>query len=139
MSSLDREIVRKYKLTISAKDRGRPSREAQCNLTVIVLDVNDNAPIFLQEQYVDSHPRSNSEYIGFGMSNSGYQYGPSNYYLAKYVATISEDIAPDSSVINVKALDPDQDENGRITYAIAEETSWLFRVDNLTGLVTTAG
>lgn len=41
--------------------------------------------------------------------------------------------------MSVKATDPDQDENGKITYAISEETSWLFRVDNLTGVVTTAG
>ncbi|XP_032666091.1 protein dachsous isoform X2 [Odontomachus brunneus] len=146
MSSLDRETTPRYALKISAKDKGRPSLEAHCNLIVIVLDVNDNAPTFLQDQYVESHSRSNlqsSEYGSFGLPNGGFQYGssnyPANYHLAKYVTTISEDIAPDSSVMNVKATDPDQDENGRITYAIAEETSWLFRVDNLTGLVTTAG
>ncbi|KOC69013.1 Protein dachsous [Habropoda laboriosa] len=107
MSNLDREAVSKYVLTISAKDKGRPSLEARCNMTVIVLDVNDNAPTFVQNH--------------------------------KYVATISEDVAPDSSVMSVRATDPDQGVNGKITYAIAKETSWLFRVDNLTGVVTTAG
>ncbi|XP_070151025.1 protein dachsous isoform X3 [Polyergus mexicanus] len=131
MSNLDRETVSKYVLTISAKDKGRPSREARCNLTVIVLDINDNAPTFMQNQYIESHAHNSFPY---GSSNY-----PTNYYPAKYVTTISEDVAPDSSVMSVKATDPDQGVNGKITYAIAEETSWLFRVDNLTGVITTAG
>lgn len=131
MSNLDRETVPKYVLTILAKDKGRPSREARCNLTVIVLDINDNAPIFVQNQYVESHAHN-----GFSYGSSNY---PANYYPTKYVTTISEDVAPDSSVMSVKATDPDQGVNGKITYAIADETSWLFRVDNLTGVITTAG
>ncbi|EFN78559.1 Protein dachsous [Harpegnathos saltator] len=141
MFSLDRETISKYVLTISAKDKGRPSLEAHCNLTVIVLDVNDNAPTFLQDQYAESHSRGNSQSLEYGLSNGGFQSSnyPANYHLAKYVTTISEDVAPDSSVMTVRATDPDQGENGKITYAIAEETSWLFRVDNLTGVITTAG
>jgi len=123
MSNLDREHVPNYVLTISAKDKGRPSSEAYCNLTVIVLDINDNAPILVQNN-------------GFLYGSSNY---PANYHPAKYVMTISEDVPPDSSVMSVKAIDPDQGVNGKITYAIAEETSWLFRVDNLTGVITTAG
>ncbi|KAG7213360.1 hypothetical protein KM043_002656 [Ampulex compressa] len=145
MSNLDRETVPKYTLTISAKDKGRPSLEARCNLTVIVLDVNDNAPSFVQNQYTEPRPRTtvqNADYSSFGLS-SGFQYGasnyPSNYNLNKYATTISEDVGPDSSVMSVRATDPDQGMNGKITYAIAEETSWLFRVDNLTGVITTAG
>lgn len=129
MSSLDRETVPRYVLTISAKDKGKPSREARCNLTVIVLDINDNAPSFVQNQYIE--PRNDFQY---GSSNY-----PTNYHPAKYATTILEDVAPDSSVMSVRATDPDQGANGKITYAIAEETSWLFRVDNLTGVVTTAG
>ncbi|KAL0101976.1 hypothetical protein PUN28_018495 [Cardiocondyla obscurior] len=129
MSNLDRETVPKYVLTISAKDKGKPSREARCNLTVIVLDINDNAPTFVPNQYTNPHS-------GFPYGSSNY---PANYHPAKYVTTISEDVPPDSSVMSVKATDPDQGVNGKITYSISEETSWLFRVDNLTGIVTTAG
>lgn len=125
MSNLDRETVFKYMLTISAKDNGRSSREARCNLTVIVLDINDNAPTFVFNQYTEQSHSRNS----FLSTNRP----------TKYVTTISEDIAPDSSVMSVNATDPDQGVNGKITYAIAKETSWLFRVDNLTGVVTTAG
>nr|XP_033326579.1 protein dachsous [Megalopta genalis] len=145
MSNLDREAVSNYILTISAKDRGRPSLEARCNLTVIVLDVNDNAPLFAQNQYTESRTRGfvqSAEYPSFGLP-SGFPYGsanyPSNYHASKYVATISEDVAADSSVMSVNASDPDQGVNGQITYSIGEETSWLFRVDNKTGVITTAG
>lgn len=146
MSNLDRESVSKYALTISAKDKGRPSLEARCNLTVIVLDVNDNAPTFVQNQYAESRPRGGSsvpgtaDYPAFGFPyGSSSNYPTSSHHPAKYVATVSEDVAPDSSVMTVRATDPDQGVNGKITYAIAEETSWLFRVDNLTGVVSTAG
>ncbi|XP_076655070.1 dachsous cadherin-related 1 [Halictus rubicundus] len=145
MSNLDREAVSKYVLTISAKDKGRPSLEARCNLTVIVLDVNDNAPQFTQNQYTEPRTRGvvqSPEYPSFGLA-SGYTYSsanyPSNYHPSKYVATVSEDVAADSSVMSVRATDPDQGINGKITYSIGEETSWLFRVDNLTGVITTAG
>lgn len=147
MSNLDRETVSKYVLTISARDKGRPSLETRCNLTVVVLDVNDNAPTFVQNQYTETRQRRNravqsSEYGSFGLPNA-FQYGLSSYGTynspSRYVTTISEDVASDSSVMSVRATDPDQGVNGKITYAIAEETSWLFRVDNLTGIVTTAG
>ena len=139
MSSLDRETVSKYILTISARDKGRPSLEARCNLTVIVLDVNDNAPSFVQNKYSDSRPRMgqvNQESGNFGGFN---QYSSANYHPGKYLTTISEDIPPESSVMQIKAVDPDQGDNGKVTYAIADETSWLFRVDNLTGVITTSG
>lgn len=143
MSNLDRESVSKYVLTISAKDKGRPSLEARCNLTVIVLDVNDNAPTFVQNEYSESRARGSAvataEYPAFGFPYGSSSNYPTNHRPTKYVATVSEDVAPDSSVMTVRATDPDQGVNGKITYAIAEETSWLFRVDNLTGVVTTAG
>lgn len=110
-----------YILKISAKDKGKPSLESFCNLTVRVLDVNDNAPtFFLRNQYAETRAAH------------------SLYHLTKYYATISEDMPSDSSVLQVKAIDPDEDINGKITYSIAEESTWLFRIDNLTGVITTS-
>ncbi|XP_008547987.1 protein dachsous isoform X1 [Microplitis demolitor] len=134
--NLDRESVARYNLAISAKDKGRPSLETHCNITVIVIDVNDNPPVFLRDQY--RHP---SKDYNFNPQSPQYQYTNTypHYVADKYIATISEDTAPDSSVLSVRATDPDQGVNGKITYVIAEETSWLFRVDNFTGVITTAG
>ncbi|CAG0895058.1 unnamed protein product [Darwinula stevensoni] len=103
---LDAETLATYHLLIIAEDRGLPSLRGLCNLTVVVLDENDNAPAFLQ-------PR--------------------------YHATLREDTPAGTSVLHVKATDPDRGQNARITYSLTNETQWLFTVDNETGLITTTG
>jgi protocadherin-16/23 len=57
----------------------------------------------------------------------------------KYTASIPEDIPIGTSVLIVKAIDADQGINARITYSLANETEWLFNIDNRSGLITTAG
>lgn len=42
----DREETDRYVLLLSAKDRGNPSLESTRFLTVVILDVNDNPPVF---------------------------------------------------------------------------------------------
>ncbi|KFQ29003.1 Protocadherin-23, partial [Merops nubicus] len=48
---LDREIQERYSLTVMALDDGSPALSATQVLTIIVLDVNDEAPIFLKQVY----------------------------------------------------------------------------------------
>ncbi|XP_064528400.1 protocadherin gamma-A7-like [Pseudopipra pipra] len=48
---LDREQESEYNVTVRAADGGRPSLQSSRVLCVRVLDVNDNAPVFLQERY----------------------------------------------------------------------------------------
>ncbi|NXH74803.1 PCD23 protein, partial [Hydrobates tethys] len=48
---LDREIQEHHSLTILALDDGSPALSATQVLTVIVLDVNDETPIFLKQLY----------------------------------------------------------------------------------------
>ncbi|KAJ8676739.1 hypothetical protein QAD02_012526 [Eretmocerus hayati] len=134
-SNLDRESTTKYTLTVSAKDRGRPSLETRCNITVIVLDVNDNAPIFLHNQYSEKKAQVNLVPGEVTLDN----YEAASFTQGKYATTISEDVAPESSILQVRAFDPDHGANGKISYSIADESTWLFRVDNLTGVITTAG
>jgi hypothetical protein len=136
-SSLDRELIPKYVLTVSAKDKGRPSRETNCNLTIIVLDVNDNAPIFLHNQY--SHSALSSTYASSKSGENFENYHMSTFIQGKYSTTISENIATESSIMQIRAIDLDQGLNGKITYSIAGESTWLFRIDNLTGVITTTG
>lgn len=50
--SVDRETLAEYRLIIVAYDGGVPaSRSATCDITVVVLDVNDNQPLFEQSHY----------------------------------------------------------------------------------------
>ncbi|KAF2367299.1 Cadherin [Trinorchestia longiramus] len=103
---LDREAKSKYFLSISARDRGKPSRIGSCNITVTVEDQNDNDPKFTQ---------------------------------TRYTASITEDTPPGSSVLTVQAIDRDYGENSKITYSLSNETQWLFKIDNETGVISTVG
>ncbi|NWQ87589.1 PCD23 protein, partial [Burhinus bistriatus] len=48
---LDREIQERYSFTVMALDDGSPALSATQVLTIIVLDVNDETPIFLHQLY----------------------------------------------------------------------------------------
>lgn len=48
---LDREDQDEYKLEITARDQGHPSRSTTTTLDVSVTDINDNSPIFSKQQY----------------------------------------------------------------------------------------
>lgn len=48
---LDREVRANYTLRVSARDRGEPIRSSSQSVEVLVLDVNDNAPVFEPRQY----------------------------------------------------------------------------------------
>uniref|UniRef100_A0A8C9XFI6 Protocadherin 2 alpha a 15 n=1 Tax=Sander lucioperca TaxID=283035 RepID=A0A8C9XFI6_SANLU len=49
--SLDREQKDKHTLLVTAVDGGKPPRSGTLNVSIIVLDSNDNSPIFSQEIY----------------------------------------------------------------------------------------
>ena len=51
-SKLDRERLANYRLTIRASDKGNPvSLSSRKEVSIKILDVNDNAPIFTPSQY----------------------------------------------------------------------------------------
>ncbi|XP_045897302.1 protocadherin alpha-8-like, partial [Micropterus dolomieu] len=49
--SLDREQTDKHTLLVTAVDGGKPQRSGTLNVSIIVLDSNDNRPMFSQEVY----------------------------------------------------------------------------------------
>ncbi|XP_060032946.1 protocadherin-16 [Erinaceus europaeus] len=51
LEPLDFEILTQYNLTVAAADRGQPPRSSAVPVTVTVLDVNDNPPVFTQAAY----------------------------------------------------------------------------------------
>lgn len=57
---LDRELVseREFILEVRANDKGYPQREGAANVTIKVLDVNDNPPFFEQARYELSIPET---------------------------------------------------------------------------------
>ncbi|XP_044136921.1 protocadherin gamma-C5-like isoform X16 [Bufo gargarizans] len=48
---LDREEKTEHKLILTAIDGGEPARSGSTQITIIVLDINDNPPVFQQPSY----------------------------------------------------------------------------------------
>lgn len=61
------------------------------------------------------------------------------FELAKYIVSVSENIGIGTPILTIKATDADLGINARIVYSLANETQWLFNIDNRSGLITTAG
>ncbi|XP_045686154.1 protocadherin beta-3-like [Phyllostomus hastatus] len=63
---LDRERQAEYNITITVTDMGTPRLKTQHNITVLVSDVNDNAPAFTQTSYTLFIPENNSPALHMG-------------------------------------------------------------------------
>ncbi|CAN2387414.1 homophilic cell adhesion via plasma membrane adhesion molecules [Pristimantis euphronides] len=48
---LDREEKQEHHLILTAIDGGEPARSGSCRITIVVLDINDNPPVFNQSVY----------------------------------------------------------------------------------------
>ncbi|XP_067104231.1 protocadherin gamma-A11-like [Osmerus mordax] len=49
---LDRELVAEHSLQLTALDGGKPPKSGFLNITVVVSDVNDNAPVCDKQKYI---------------------------------------------------------------------------------------
>ncbi|XP_075066085.1 protocadherin gamma-C5-like isoform X33 [Mixophyes fleayi] len=49
--TLDREEKKEHSLILTATDGGEPARSGSCHITINVLDINDNPPVFDQSVY----------------------------------------------------------------------------------------
>ncbi|XP_016061104.1 PREDICTED: protocadherin beta-18-like [Miniopterus natalensis] len=63
---LDRESRAEYNVTITVTDMGTPRLTTQHHITVLVSDVNDNAPAFTQTSYTLFVPENNSPALHIG-------------------------------------------------------------------------
>ncbi|XP_016061102.1 PREDICTED: protocadherin beta-15-like [Miniopterus natalensis] len=64
--ALDRERQAEYNVTITVTDMGTPRLTTQHHITVLVSDVNDNAPAFTQTSYTLFVPENNSPALHIG-------------------------------------------------------------------------
>ncbi|XP_045205781.2 protocadherin-9-like isoform X2 [Mercenaria mercenaria] len=103
--TLDREKQGVYKFTVVASDQSDKPLSSSVTVTVIVLDVNDNAPVFVFPD-VDNN-----------------------------TATIPLSSAPDSVTIVVVATDIDADSNGEVSYTILDNNmTSLFYIESVNGV-----
>ena len=104
---LDREYASEYHFALEASDYGKPtSKSVRLNIHINILDENDNAPIFRQENIratINEHVKIDNPH--------GYE------------------------VYRIQADDFDQDRNGEIVYSILNQTNKLFQVDSQTGII----
>ncbi|KAF5275554.1 hypothetical protein FQR65_LT04157 [Abscondita terminalis] len=108
---IDRETIDTFKLTVVATDQAHSisSRlSADKLVTVIVEDINDNAPVFVSMNSAVLPPHHNQPSIG----RAG------------------------TFVMNIFARDLDSSTNGLVTYDLVSGNSELFRLHRSTGVLT---
>ncbi|XP_068597669.1 cadherin-23 [Brachionichthys hirsutus] len=101
----DREQQQEYRLTVTVEDDGTPPLSTSTTIYVHIVDENDNAPEFPEEEYVT--------------------------VLSEGPDTVGATIA------TVTAIDPDEDMNGTLRYAIAQgNLIQTFHINSITGRIT---
>ena len=104
---LDRENISSYNFKIFATDHGEIPNINITNVTVNVMDVNDNGPIF-------TFPNKRNNTI-----------------------TISYQTQSNTVIVTVDAFDEDDENNARVTYFFKEKTySNMFQINSLSGRIT---
>ena len=102
--SLDREQQPVYRLTVIAYDLGIPTLTDTAVVTIEVIDINDNPPVFNQSEYS---------------------------------VVVTENVPLGDVVLTVTAVDADLEQFRDITYEIEDDSSQLFRINPLSGEITT--
>ncbi|NXH64869.1 PCDA2 protein, partial [Rhabdornis inornatus] len=110
MKSLDRETIPVHRLVLTASDGGRPSLTGTMELVISVVDANDNAPQFNQSVYKVQLP---------------------------------ENTASGTVFFQLTATDKDEGSNREVYYSISDaistKTQDLFKIDEKSGEIRTAG
>lgn len=105
-SSLDRENRSMYVFEVMVKDHGVPSLSTRANVTVRVLDMNDNAPVF-------TFPTARNN-----------------------TATVSYQTQPNQVIAQLKTTDSDEGLNSKVTYFTpSKNLSQLFQLNTLSGRI----
>ena len=117
--SLDYEEYREHVLEVMAYDLGSPSLSSTANLTISVVDLNDNPPILNQDAYVTGAFENSSVNTSLMVTISAMDRdsGDNRVILFNLTGEGSSDfsIDPDSGVISV-AVDLDRDERQEFYY-----------------------
>ncbi|XP_075902615.1 protocadherin gamma-C5-like [Nelusetta ayraudi] len=108
--NLDREKKAVHKLLLTALDGGNPVKSGTAQVSIKVLDINDNVPVFEK---------------------------------TLYKASVSENAADGALIIQTKASDLDDGQNGDIEYSFGAHTpetiTAVFRIDQTSGAVYLKG
>lgn len=118
---IDRETIDTFRLMVVATDQAEPSAlrlSAEKIVTVIVEDINDNAPIFVSMNAAVLPPPVNTGIDTRHAAAPGYDGG---------------------IIMHVFARDADSSTNGLVTYELVSDNAELFRLHRSTGAISLRG
>nr|XP_012604410.1 protocadherin beta-8 [Microcebus murinus] len=100
---LDRESRDEYNITITVTDLGTPRLKTQLNMTVLVSDVNDNAPAFSQSSYTLFVPENNSPALHIGSVSATDRDSGSNAQVTYSLLPPRDPHLPLASLVSINA------------------------------------
>lgn len=104
LQKFDRESRNLYQYLVVATDSGAQKRTSSAKVVVDILDINDNAPVFVFPNELN------------------------------YSTTLSMPVLKDAVILHVDVYDADDDQNGLVIHSIVDNnTSQLFTIDAFTG------
>ncbi|XP_055980814.1 protocadherin beta-17-like [Sorex fumeus] len=101
--SLDRESQEEYNITITVTDMGTPRLQTQHTITVLVSDMNDNAPAFSQPSYTLLVGENNSPALHIGSVSASDPDAGSNAQVTYSLLPSQDPQLPLASLVSINA------------------------------------
>ncbi|XP_014384499.1 PREDICTED: protocadherin beta-10-like [Myotis brandtii] len=101
--ALDRESQAEYNITITVTDLGTPRLKTQHNITLLVSDVNDNAPAFTQTSYTLFLRENNSPALHIGSVSATDRDAGANAQLTYSLLPPHDPQLPLASLVSINA------------------------------------
>lgn len=124
---LDREIIPKYDITFRVTDKGTPSLSDNETITLQILDINDNVPVFPQSHY-SIHVMENN--VPGALLTTLSAYDPDLHENQYLVYFIMEKEIMNTSMSMLFSINP---ENGNLyalkTFDFEREREFLFHIE----------
>ncbi|XP_041442051.1 protocadherin gamma-B2 isoform X29 [Xenopus laevis] len=103
-STLDREEMQEYNITIKATDRGSPPLSTNKTIRLLITDVNDNPPVFDQTNYVVYIPENNPSGSSIFQVQASDPDLDDNAKLTYSIVNTNTDTFPVSSYISINSM-----------------------------------
>uniref|UniRef100_G3UEW0 Cadherin domain-containing protein n=1 Tax=Loxodonta africana TaxID=9785 RepID=G3UEW0_LOXAF len=100
---LDRESRSEYNVTITVTDLGTPRLKTQLNVTILISDVNDNAPTFTQTSYTLFVRENNSPALHMGSVSATDRDSGSNSQVTYSLLPPQDPHLPLASLVSINA------------------------------------
>ncbi|XP_075852261.1 protocadherin beta-17 [Microcebus murinus] len=101
--ALDRETRAEYNITVTVTDLGTPRLKTEHTITVLVSDVNDNAPAFSQSSYTLFVPENNSPALHIGSVSATDRDSGSNAQVTYSLLPPRDPHLPLASLVSINA------------------------------------